>query len=144
MTKKEIIEREQNLLKELNPDPNIGEKVLFVGLCTVQHSLDKVNYEKGGAGMAQILQSNSNNRIRILIRSANDLNKPILNSYILPFANPQLYKKTGLLFESISDNPVERRTYVVNLITEESAEKFIKAFQFALANNASILKQNGL
>ncbi|KAK8893347.1 Ran-specific GTPase-activating protein [Tritrichomonas musculus] len=142
MSKKE--EREKNLLKELTPDPNIGEKVLFVGLCTVQYSLDKTKYEKGGAGMAQILQNNFNNRVRILIRSANDLNKPLLNSYILPIADPKLYLSTGLQFDSINDNPVEKRTYIVNFINEESAEKFKKAFQYAIACNTTLLKQKGL
>lgn len=75
---------EQRLTRELQPDPNVGEKAHFTSLCNLKVKNDQNLFDNVGSKMVQILQNNINQRYRLLIRDSHDLDKLLLNCYILP------------------------------------------------------------
>lgn len=144
----QTIELEQRLRAQLNPDPNVGEKVLFTALCSL-HIFNQGNAQspltKVGNGMVQILQDTKNRRHRLLIRNSHDLNQSLLNCYILPFGNLKVSSETRYQFDAIDyAETVSLKTYVINIsnLSNKSAGTLFKnAYVQAYAANDKLLKE---
>lgn len=138
------VQREQEFMQKLTPDPNVGEKVLFTGLAVLQKVIDEKDYQKYGTGMAQILQNNENKRCRILVRKSTDLNEPLLNSYILPSFKLFTFKSdpNSVRFDAINyAETIQLETFLVKFISPEACEKFRASYIDSIQNNDILLKQ---
>lgn len=143
--KQQVIELEQRLTRELQPDPNVGEKAHFTSLCNLRVKNDQNEYDNIGGGMVQILQNNTNQRYRLLIRDSHDLNRPLLNCYILPFGNLREFKDNPnqYQFDAIDyGETVSRKTYFIkinNLLNKDAGTQFRQKYIQAFETNRQIL-----
>ena len=140
MTKLTPSQREQELKAKLTPNLNIGEKDIFTALCVVINVTAKT---KIGAGMAQVLQNETNHRYRLLIRSANDLNSEIVNCFILPHFNIRSVASSRKSYQieimNYINNKYEQGTYALFFINEETARLFMDNFLNGRNSNSQLL-----
>ena len=135
MTKaQEVIEK----LKQLHyPDEEILDTFTVKLFNLVGNSFQPI-----GLAGAQILKGKSNGRSRLLFRDFNDMNKSLLNTYLLPFYNLQ-FKAPNIIFTAWNydpPNPPKKLIYAIT-VKADRAESLYNLIQKCIEENKQLLAQ---